>query len=85
MKYLLLALMLTGCSTTVPVTASFPEAPATLLQQCVDLQKLNDDAKLSDVTKSVALNYTTYYQCAVKNDAWIEWYRAQKAIFEKLK
>lgn len=85
MKYLLLVLLLTGCSTTVPVTASFPEAPSTLLEQCVDLQKLNNDAKLSDVTKSVVLNYTTYYQCAVKHDAWIEWYRTQKAIFEKIK
>jgi hypothetical protein len=85
MKYFILALMLTGCSTTVPVKVSFPEAPSTLLEQCVELQKLNNDAKLSDVTKSVSLNYVTYYQCAVKTDAWIEWYKVQKAIFEKLK
>lgn len=85
MRYILIALMLTGCSTTVPVTASFPEAPSVLLEQCADLQRLNDDAKLSDVTKSVALNYVSYYQCSVKNDAWIDWYKKQKQIFEGIK
>jgi hypothetical protein len=83
MKYLILALMLTGCSTTVPVKVSFPEAPSTLLEQCADLKKLDDGAKLSDITKSVSLNYVTYYQCAAKNNAWIEWYQTQKSIFEK--
>jgi hypothetical protein len=84
MKYILLALLLTGC-TTVPVVAKFPEAPPQLMEACPELQKLNEQAKLSDVSKNVALNYSTYYQCAVKNDAWIEWYQIQKKIFEGLK
>ena len=86
MKYiLLLCVFLVGCSTTVPVTAKFPAVPDKLLENCPNLQKLNDEAKLSDVAKTVTLNYTTYYECAVKNDAWIEWYQVQKKIYEELK
>ncbi len=75
--------MCSGCSTPVPVTAKFPEAPGKLAtQRCPDLQKLKDDAKLSDVSRTVTLNYSSYYECAVKTDAWIEWYEIQKRIFE---
>jgi len=34
---------------------------------------------------AVVQNYTTYYACAVKADAWIEWYSVQKKIFEGAK
>ena len=86
MKYiLLLCVFLVGCSTVVPVTSKFPTVPDKLLENCPNLQKLNDEAKLSDVAKTVTLNYSTYYECAVKNDAWIEWYRIQKKIYEELK
>ena len=85
MKYLLLLLMV-GCSTTVPVTMKFPEAPGTVaMTTCPQLQKVEDDAKLSDITKTITNNYGTYYECAVKNDAWIEWYQKQKQIFESVK
>jgi hypothetical protein len=86
MKYtaLLLAVLLSGCSTAVPVTAKFPEPPSRLVtQRCPDLQKLNDDAKLSDISRTVTVNYSSYYECAVKTDAWIEWYNIQKIIFER--
>jgi hypothetical protein len=87
MKYLivLFIILLTGCSTTVPVVAKFPEVPQNLLVKCPQLSKVNDDAKLSDITKTITNNYTEYYTCAVKNDAWIEWYEIQKNIFEGLK
>jgi hypothetical protein len=85
MKYLLILLVLAGCSTTVPVTMKFPEVPDKLLQKCPQLQKLGEDVKLSDVSKTVTINYTTYYECAVKNDAWIEWYKIQKHIYESVK
>lgn len=85
MKYLLLLLIVTGCSTTVPVTAKFPEVPERLMQKCPQLEKLGNEAKLSDISKTVTVNYTTYYECAVKNDAWIEWYQIQKKIFESVK
>jgi hypothetical protein len=86
MLFLILSFfILTGCSTTVPVTAKFPEVPNQLMVKCPNLEKLNEEAKLSDVAKSVTINYTTYYECAVKNDAWIEWYQIQKHIFESVK
>lgn len=85
MKYLLILLLLSGCSTVVPVTNKFPNAPDTIMQKCPELKTLEDNAKLSDVSKTVTLNYSTYYECAVKLDSWIEWYTIQKKISEGLK
>ena len=83
MRYLLIALLLSGCATVVPVTARFPEPPSKgATTACPALQKLKDDAKLSDVANTVTVNYSTYYECAVKADAWQEWYEIQKRIFE---
>lgn len=76
--------MCSGCSTTVPVTAKFPEAPK-FSTPCPQLQKLPDGAKLSDVATTVTVNYSTYYECAMKTDQWIEWYNIQKSIFEGVK
>jgi hypothetical protein len=87
MKKLLLTLMLlslVGCTTVVPVTAKFPEPPK-YIARCPELNKLNSDAKLSDIATTVTNNYSTYYECALKNDAWIEWYQVQKRIFEGVK
>ena len=77
--------MLAGCSTTVPVTSKFPEPPKYSLQSCPQLQLLKEGSKLSDVATTVTINYSTYYECVVKNDAWIEWYQIQKHIFESVK
>jgi hypothetical protein len=87
MKYISIALLtlLIGCSTTVPVTAKFPEVPERLMKTCPELEKLENDAKLSDISKTITINYSTYYECAVKNDGWIEWYNIQKNIFESVK
>jgi hypothetical protein len=85
MKYILIliAVMLAGCSTVVPVTAKFPEPPGRNAQErCPQLQKLKEDPALSDVARTVTINYSTYYECAVKADAWQEWYEIQKRIFE---
>ena len=84
MKYaVLLAVLLSACSTVVPVTARFPEPPGKgATTACPALQKLKDDAKLSDVATTVTVNYGTYYECAVRTDAWQEWYGIQKHIFE---
>ena len=88
MKLLLipLILLLGACSTTVPVTAKFPQAPGTLVQEsCPNLQKLEESAKLSDVAKTVTVNYSEYYLCAVKLEAWQRWYHEQKTIYESVK
>jgi hypothetical protein len=82
---IILALALSACSTIVPVTAKFPEPPGLQAQTpCPQLQKLEPNAQLSDVAKTVTVNYTEYYTCAVKVDAWTEWYAKQKIIFESL-
>ena len=80
---LLFVTLLYGCSTAVPVTAKFPEVPERLLVRCPQLKKLEEEAKLSDISKTVTINYTTYYECAVKHDAFVEWYKIQKDIFDK--
>lgn len=86
MKYLLLlCLFLTGCATAVPEVANFPEPPGQAsLTNCADLQKLEESSKLSDISKTIASNYTKYYECSIKNDAWIEWYKTQKRLFEQV-
>ena len=82
---LALSLSLSACSTLVPVSVKFPEAPGRQAQvACPGLQKLKDDARLSDISRTVTINYSTYYECAVKTDAWIEWYETQRRIFETL-
>jgi hypothetical protein len=79
----MLILAVSGCSTAVPVTVKFPEPPGKgAMTGCPALQKLNDGARLSDVANTVTVNYSTYYECAVKTDAWQEWYRIQKHISE---
>ncbi len=88
MKYLiiLITLSLTGCaSISVPVKAKFPVMPETLLVKCPQLEQTPEDAKLSDIAKTITKNYTTYYDCAVKHDAIVEWYKIQKTIYESVK
>jgi hypothetical protein len=46
---------------------------------------VSETPTLSDVAKTVTNNYTTYYDCAVKHDAFVEWYNIQKNIFESVK
>lgn len=86
MRVLILSLLLLAGCTTPPVIPKFPEAPvkAGAMEQCPDLKKLQDGAKLSDVSKTVNINYSTYYECAVKSDIWIEWYQINKSIYEKI-
>jgi hypothetical protein len=80
---LVVLVALTGCSTTVPVTARFPDPPGlNSLERCPNLQQLKDAPALSDIARTVTINYGTYYECAVKADAWQQWYQIQKNIFE---
>jgi len=80
----LIAFVLTGCM-SVPVKQNFPEVPPALMEKCSELNKLSGEVKLSDVAKSVVENYTLYHECSIKNEAWIEWYRIQKEIHDKIK
>ena len=86
MKYSLLILpfLLAGCLAT-PVKRNFPEVPEELKVVCPDLQKVKQDAKLSDVISTVSTNYTQYHECRAKVDAWNEWYKNQKEVFDSVK
>jgi hypothetical protein len=86
MKYslLILALVLAGCTTPVPLAQKFPDVPEVLKEKCPQLQTITTETTVfSEITKTVTKNYTTYYECAVKLDGWIEWYNTQKSIFDK--
>ena len=89
MKKLLLfcvaSLFLSGCATTVPVTAKFPEAPELLLEPCEQLDIITKDkVYFSEFLTTVVGNYTKYHTCAAQNEAWKEWYKKQKEIFESV-
>ena len=84
--YIVLAFLITACSTAVPLTQNFPQAPAVLLEKCPELKTISGEKiSIVDFTKTVSENYTTYYQCAGRTDAWIDWYRQQKKIWEETK
>ncbi len=83
-KFLLLPLvMLSGCAIhAVPVTATFPEAPATLQEECSALKEATEGMTLSEFTKTVVENYMLYHECKRKVEGWNEWYARQRDIFE---
>lgn len=82
---IVLTMLLSGCSTVVPVTQKFPQAPTTLLQQCSPLKELQQDSSLVDLTKVVVENYTKYYECSTLVEGWQDWYRRQEQIYKELK
>lgn len=88
MKYLILLILpfVVGCaSKPVPVTIKFPDVPPQLFESCPELKKLSDDAKLSDIAKTVVENYTLYHECYLKTEAWKQWYTIHKNSFEALR
>ena len=87
MKYILLAsvLLLSACSTPVPVKQQFPVAPEVLLEKCPNLHKAADnETNITELLKVVVKNYGMYYECASKQEGWTDWYTKQKNIFEKV-
>ena len=88
MKKLLLCgvFVLSGCTTTVPVTMNFPQAPESLRAQCIALKQMDPTTtKLSSLVGTVAENYGMYQECQIKVDAWNQWYETQKKIHEGVK
>lgn len=76
-------LVLSGCSTPVPVRQPFPVAPQMLLERCPDLLTIDDGKNsMRDMLKVVIQNYSLYYQCAEKTHGWQDWYGEQKRIHE---
>jgi len=86
MKYLLLILLLAGCSTVVPVKQKFPNATPELMKKCESLKKIEGDkVAITDMLKVIVQNYSLYYECSTKVDGWQDWYNEQKKIFDNVK
>lgn len=78
---LLSTLLLSGCLATAP---KFPDIPSELRTGCPELNEVaNGTKELSTVLDTVVVNYGTYYECRVKVDAWLEWHKSQKKIFDE--
>lgn len=78
---LVTTLLLTGCLSTAP---KFPDIPPELQKTCPELNEVaNGTTELSKVLDVVVVNYSTYYECRVKVDAWLQWHKEQKEIFDK--
>lgn len=81
-----ITLLLTACATAVPVTMKFPPPPGELVTTaCPPLQKLTTPVTLSELSRNITTNYTAYYECAIRVNAWQEWYEIHKKIFEDIK
>jgi hypothetical protein len=86
MKYLLILLLLAGCSTVVPVKQKFPNATPELMKKCESLKKIEGDkVAITDMLKVIVQNYSLYYECSTKVDGWQDWYNEQKKIFDNVK
>jgi hypothetical protein len=86
MKYLLIALLIAGCSTTVPVTQKFPNATPELMKKCESLRKVEGEkVAITEMLKVIVQNYSLYYECSTKVDGWQDWYNEQKKIFDSVK
>jgi hypothetical protein len=76
---------LAACSSTsVAVKRNFPDAVPQLLQSCPPLQLVNtsDNVPITELITVIIENYALYYECAVKNDAWKQWYEQQRKLFQ---
>jgi hypothetical protein len=85
MKWLLAisVVMLSACTTVVPVAQKFPEAPEQTLKLCPQLSTVPEgQTSITELLKVVVANYGTYYECAVRHDGLVEWYHVQKKIHE---
>jgi len=84
--FIVVAFLATGCSTVVPVAMKFPDVPVELTAACADLdQTPAGTTKLSETLDVVVKNYSKYHECRAKVEAWKEWHKSQKQIFESVK
>ena len=61
----------------------WPQVPAELVAPANDLTPLPADKKtLTDLLENVNNNYGQYYILKQKLEAWQQWYKVQKNIFE---
>ena len=79
-----IALILSGCSTTVPVKQRFPDATPELLKSCERLKLIEGtNVSIIDMLKVVVENYQLYWECEAKVSGWQDWYKTQRQIFDR--
>jgi hypothetical protein len=81
---LISAILLSGCSTLVPITQQFPEAPPALIDQScpsLELAPMNT-REITELLKVVIRNYQLYYMCSNRVSGWQDWYREQRRIYD---
>lgn len=82
---LIIMVGLTGCVAT-PVKITFPQIPVSINTPCEELIDVPVGTnKLSEVLIVVTKNYNLYHECKLKVEAWNDWYKQQKEIFDSLK
>ena len=82
---IMISLLITGCSTVVPVSYKFPEAPTSLMEPEPQLTPLDPTKReLSDLLNNVNENYGKYHELVIKYKNWQEWYKNQKEILDKV-
>lgn len=87
---ILFVLLLSACSTTVPVNRKFPEMPQVLREKCDDLIKLEKADKsttfsIIDLLGTNIENYRRGVECKIKHSATVDWHDSQKDIFNETK
>lgn len=76
-------LFLTGCSTTLPVTQKFPDAPEVLMEKCPQLETIDKpEIVLSEFLKVITRNYGKYHNCSNQVESWQKWYKDQQQLFD---
>lgn len=80
---LILSLFFVGCA-NIPVKQQFPEVPEELLQETKKLETLDNDAKISDVLKTVVNNYGICNETTILLNGWQEWYKQQERIYKEV-
>lgn len=79
----IMLVLITGCSTIVPVKETWPSAPSELLAPASNLTPLSVDKKeLSDLIENANNNFTQYYLLKDRFTAWQQWYSDQQKIYE---
>lgn len=78
-----LTLCLTAC--TVPVQREFPSVPKTLMEKPVPLKQVPENSSFSIMLDTMLDNYSSYYVISERLNAWQDWYKQQKSIFENTK
>ena len=80
--YIMPTLLICGCATnsTNNNPVSFNGPPINATEKCNDLKTLPENSKMSDLIKIMSENYSSYYSCSQKNEAWNEWYKKIKDL-----